>query len=73
MKSKHIALRVAGTVFAIVCLAQLLRVVLRVSVVIGGQDIPVWMSGVAVLISGVLSIWLWRLCCQSPPDEEKRA
>ena len=73
MKSKHIALRVAGTVFAIVCLAQLLRVVLRVSVVIGGQDIPAWMSGVAVLISGVLSIWMWRLSCQRTPDEEKRA
>jgi hypothetical protein len=61
MDSKNRGLRVASVVFALVCLAQLTRVVLRLEVVAGGNRIPFWPSVVVFLITGALSLWLWKL------------
>jgi hypothetical protein len=65
MKSQIIGLRVAGTVFALVCLGHLLRIITQVDVLIGGQQIPVWVNVVGVLIAGGLSLWMWRLSARS--------
>jgi hypothetical protein len=54
-------------VFALVCLAQLLRVVLKVEVVAGGHRLPFWPSVVVFLLTGCLSVWLWKL---SQPNAE---
>ncbi len=51
---------VAAIVFWVVALAQLLRVLLRVRVVAGSHDIPLWPSAVAFIVLGALGIWLWR-------------
>ncbi|HMG06170.1 MAG TPA: hypothetical protein VK581_11965 [Chthoniobacterales bacterium] len=61
MKSRILGLRVASTVFALVCLAQLLRVVLKVEVVAGGHRLPFWPSVVVFVFTGCLSVWLWKL------------
>lgn len=61
MKSQIIGLRVAGTVFALVCLGHLLRILTRVDVFIAGLQIPVWVNAVGVVIAGGLSVWMWRL------------
>jgi len=61
MNSTIMGLRTAGTVFAIVCLGHLLRVVTGVEVLIGGNHLPVWMNGVACVIAGGLSVWMWKL------------
>jgi hypothetical protein len=61
MNSKILGLRVASTIFALVCLAQLLRLVMQVEVVAGGNRIPLWPSAVVFVITGSLSLWLWRL------------
>jgi uncharacterized membrane protein len=52
-------MRVASIVFALVCLAQLLRLVLRIEVIAGGHYVPFWVSGVALVVTGSLSLWLW--------------
>jgi hypothetical protein len=61
MKSQILGLRVAGTLFALVCLGHLLRIITRADVVIAGWQMPVWLNVVGVLIAGGLSLWMWRL------------
>jgi hypothetical protein len=52
---------VAGIVFALVCVGHLLRIITQVDVLIAGQQMPVWVNVVGVLIAGGLSLWMWRL------------
>ena len=61
MKSQTLGLRVAGTIFALICLGHLLRVVTRADLLIAGHQEPLWMSMVGGLIAGALSLWMWRL------------
>jgi hypothetical protein len=58
-------LRTAGIVFAIVCVVHLLRVVTGVEVLVGGHQLPVWVNAVACVITGSLSIWMWKLSAGS--------
>jgi hypothetical protein len=61
MKSPILGLRVAGTVFGLGCLGQVLRLVARIEVLVAGHQVPLWPSAIAVVIAGGLSVWLWRL------------
>ncbi len=61
MNSQITGLRVASIVFAIVCLAQVLRLAIRPDVLIAGYALPLWPSVVAVVISAFLSLWMWTL------------
>jgi hypothetical protein len=61
MKSQIFGLRAAGTVFALVCLSHLLRIITQADVLIAGRQMPVWVNAVGVLIAGGLSLWMWRL------------
>lgn len=67
MNSPQFGLRVAATIFGLVCLAQLARLALRVEVVAAGITVPFWPSGVAVVITGGLCVWLWRLSAVAKP------
>ena len=44
----------------LVALAQFLRLVLQVEVVVGGARIPLWASTIACVVTGGLAIFLWR-------------
>jgi hypothetical protein len=61
MNVQVLGLRVAGTIFGLVAFAQLLRLVTRTEVLVAGHPVPFWASGLAVIFSGGLSLWLWRL------------
>ena len=61
MKSQIFGLRVASTIFGLVCLGQLLRLATRAEVVVSGNQLPLWLSALAVVIAGGLSFWLWKL------------
>ena len=50
---------VAAIVFWLIALAQLLRVLFRVEVIAGGVHIPLWISGLAVIVLGAFGFWLW--------------
>ncbi len=54
------AARLAALFLALVSLAHLLRVVLRISMTIGGLNIPLWASLLACVVTGGLAGWLWR-------------
>ena len=57
---------VSGILFTIIALAQLTRTVLGWAVEIEGFSVPVWLSGVAFLISGCLAVWAFR-SARHPP------
>jgi len=61
MKSKIIGLRIAGTIFGIVALLHLLRLVTDVSVVIAGNSLPIWLNVVGFIATCFLCFWLWSL------------
>ena len=51
---------IAAVVFAVVALAQLLRLVVGWPVVVNGIDIPVWASAIACLVAAGLAVMVWR-------------
>jgi len=61
MNSSILGLRVAGLIFGLMFLAQLLRLVTNLEVLIAGHHVPFWPSGVALVILGGMSLWMWRL------------
>ena len=61
MKSRNLGLRVAGTIFAIVCVGHVLRLLTRVDVIVAGWHLPLWMNVVGALVTGALSVWMWTL------------
>ncbi len=50
---------IATMILTLVALAHLLRIILRVEVTAGGTPIPMWLSGVAVVLAGGVAIMLW--------------
>lgn len=69
MKSRILGLRVAGTLFGFMSLAQLARLVLRLEVIVAGYAMPLWPSLAAFIFMGGLSFWMWRLS-QNPPGNQ---
>ena len=61
MNSQTVGLRVAGVIFGLVALAQLLRLVTQVEVLVAGRPLPLWPNAVAFVVAGGLSFWMWRL------------
>jgi hypothetical protein len=61
MKSKVLGLRVAATIFGLVCAVQLVRLFFRVEIIAGGFKIPFWPSAIASLLAGGMCFWLWWL------------
>jgi hypothetical protein len=72
MNSIALGLRTAATIFGLVCLAQLIRLFSRADIVIAGHDIPLWPSAFAAIVTGGLSIWLWRLGSRHSPHGNDR-
>lgn len=61
MNSPTTGLRVASVIFAIVCLAHLLRLITHAVVIIGTYHVPMWPTVLALIVSGLLCMWMWRL------------
>ena len=52
---------ISGLFLTLLTCAQLLRLLLRWPVTIAGVEIPLWVSGIAVVIVGSLAIWAFRV------------
>jgi hypothetical protein len=61
MTSQETALRVTSVLFGIFAIAHLLRLINHTPVMVGSHQIPMAVSWVALIVAGVLCIWLWRL------------
>jgi hypothetical protein len=62
MDSPITALRVGGTVFGIMCVAQLVRLLVfpGLEVLVGGHRMPLWPSAVAAVFLAGMSFWMWK-------------
>ena len=58
-KMKPVA-RIATLFLALVALAHLFRVALQIPVTAGNVIIPLWASALACVVTGGLSVMLWR-------------
>jgi hypothetical protein len=54
-------LRIVATIFAVVALAHLIRIVLALPVQVGAWAVPMWISWIALVGAGVLSFFGMRL------------
>ena len=54
-------LKTAGMIFAVVGVLHVLRLLLRWDAVIGGWDVPMWVSGLAAVLAGYLAYTAFRL------------
>jgi hypothetical protein len=55
MRSRYVV--VSGLIFGFIALAQLLRAVNQLPAQVGGVEIPVWASWVAVVVAGGMCTW----------------
>ncbi len=60
---------VTRTLFAVIALFHLTRMLTHWSAVIGGWDAPLWVSGLGFVVAGALSIWGAQLS-RRPPHAE---
>lgn len=51
---------IAVVVFSLVAILQLIRLAMGWEVLINGVSIPLWASGVALVVAGGLAVMLWR-------------
>ena len=61
MNSQAKGLRVAASVFEVMALAQLGRLLIRPEIRVAGRRMPLWPSALAVLLLGSLGGWLLSL------------
>jgi hypothetical protein len=62
MNSQKTGLRVASLIFGLMCLVHIWRLAFaHFTVQIGSHQLPIWGSVVAVIVTGGLSIWMYRL------------
>jgi hypothetical protein len=52
--------QVSGIVFAGIAAAHVLRAALQVPAQLGSYQVPLWISWVAVAVTGSLSLWAFR-------------
>lgn len=57
---KNIALKVGGTVFLLISVLQLSRVLFKLHVLVGSYEVPLVASAVAFVVALSLAIWMFR-------------
>lgn len=50
---------IASVIFMFVCVAHLVRLVLKVDITANGFHIPLWVSIIGCIVTGILSVLLW--------------
>lgn len=50
----------AGILLAIIALVHLLRLFYPFTLIIGTYEVPLWVNGVAFLVTGLLAVWLFK-------------
>ncbi|MBL4761609.1 MAG: hypothetical protein JKY93_02800 [Gammaproteobacteria bacterium] len=51
---------ISGSIFAIVAFAHLIRIIDRWEVVVNGQSVPMTLSYLAFVATGLLAVWAFR-------------
>ncbi|MBI3667579.1 MAG: hypothetical protein HY236_15355 [Acidobacteria bacterium] len=56
----------AGVVFLLIAVGHILRVIFGLTFVVQGISVPMWASGIAVVITGYLAYQGFRIARKSP-------
>ena len=59
-------LQISGTLFGLIALGHLLRLVYRVPAELGQWIVPLWVSVVGLFLPAALALWAFRLMRQTP-------
>ena len=59
-------LLISGSLFGLISLLHLLRLLWHWPAVIGAWTVPLWASGVGLAIAGSLCLWAFRLAGRVP-------
>ena len=51
---------ISGLVFGLVAVLQALRIVRQLQVTVGNTSVPIWVSGIALVVAGGLCVWAFR-------------
>jgi hypothetical protein len=51
---------VSGVLFGVIAVLQAVRALNQWPVNVGGLDVPVWVSWVAMVVAGTLCLWAFR-------------
>jgi hypothetical protein len=57
-------LRVSATLFGLIALGHLVRLLFRVPAELGNWVVPLWVSVIGLLLPAALAIWAFRLVRQ---------
>jgi hypothetical protein len=57
--NKNAALIVAGVIFSIVALIHVVRLITGFEVIFEGKPVPLFASGIALVVSGLLAVWMF--------------
>lgn len=60
-KNKTLALSIGAIIFGLVALVHVIRLFSNFSITVNGQEVPLFASIIAALITGFMSAWLWTL------------
>ena len=52
--------RIAAAIFAVICVAHVLRLVLGVEVTVAGAHVPLWVNAFGAVVTAGLAAMLWR-------------
>ena len=52
------ALYTSGIVFAVVAISHLARLAMGIKIVVGGVVLPMWVSFLGALFTGLLAVWV---------------
>ena len=62
--NKNIALNVAGIIFLLVALIHLVRLLTRFEVTLRGNPMPLSASGIALVVTAALAVWMFAAAKQ---------
>ena len=55
-----------GVIFGVLALAHVARLFLDWPVQVAGWAVPTWLSWIAIIATGALSVWAFRLAGRTP-------
>jgi hypothetical protein len=61
--------KIASIFLLIISTLHILRIVFNVDIVIGSWYVPLWLNGVAAVVTGLLSFMLWKENKETTNDE----
>ena len=61
LNSPVFGLRLVSVLAGLGSLAHLVRLFLGFQILIGSHALPLWFSGVALVVLGLVSFWFWKL------------